>query len=55
VVLGYANGHAGYLPDAAAYATTDYEVLSSPLAQDAAATAVAALIDLIPDPTENTK
>jgi neutral ceramidase len=55
VVLGYANGHAGYLPNAAAYATTDYEVLSSPLAQDAAATAVAALIDLIPDPTENTK
>jgi hypothetical protein len=53
-LLGYANGHVGYLPDAAAYDTTDYEVLSSPLARDAAATAVAALNDLVPNPMENT-
>jgi hypothetical protein len=53
VVLGYANGHAGYLPDAAAYATTGYEALSSPFRRDAEATAVAALIDLLPDHPED--
>ena len=52
VLLAYANGHAGYLPDAAAYDATGYEVLASPLRADAAATAVAALIDLLPEPTE---
>ena len=52
VLLGYANGHAGYLPDAAAYDTAGYEVLASPLRADAAASAVAALIDLLPEPTE---
>jgi hypothetical protein len=54
VPLGYVNGHIGYRPDAPAYDTTDYEVLSSPLARDAAATAVAALNDLVPNPMENT-
>jgi hypothetical protein len=49
VLLGYANGHAGYLPDAAAYDSTGYEVLASPLRRDAAATAVAALTELLPD------
>jgi neutral ceramidase len=53
VVLGYANGHAGYLPDTAAYAKTGYEALSSPFRRDAAATAVAALIDLLPDHPED--
>jgi hypothetical protein len=55
VVLGYANGHVGYLPDAAAYATdpTGYEVLSSLLPPEAAATTVATLTELLPDPTED--
>jgi neutral ceramidase len=55
VVLGYANGHVGYLPDAAAYATdpTGYEVLSSPLPPDVAATTVASLIELLPRTTED--
>jgi neutral ceramidase len=51
-LLGYVNGHAGYLPDAAAFAAPGYEVLASPLRPDAAALAVAALIELTPDPTE---
>jgi neutral ceramidase len=49
VLLGYANGHAGYLTDAAAHATAGYEALSSPFRRDAGATAVAALIDLQAD------
>jgi hypothetical protein len=53
LVLGYANGHAGYLPDAAAFRTTQYEALSSPLHPTAAATTVASLIELQPDPTED--
>jgi hypothetical protein len=55
VVLGYTNGHVGYLPDAAAYATdpTGYEVLSSLLPPEAAATTVATLTELLPDPTED--
>jgi neutral ceramidase len=55
VVLGYANGHVGYLPDAAAYSTdpTGYEVLSSLLPPEAAATTVATLTELLPDPTED--
>ena len=54
IVLGYANGHVGYLPDAAAYESdpTGYEVLSSPLPPEAAATTVASLIELLPPPTE---
>jgi neutral ceramidase len=52
VVLGYANGHAGYLPDAAAYDQARYEVLASPLRAGAAAIVAAALIDLLPEPTE---
>jgi hypothetical protein len=51
VLLGYANGHVGYLPDEAAYVEAGYEVLSSPLCSEAAAITVAALIDLLPDPT----
>jgi len=55
VVLGYVNGHVGYLPDGAAYATdpTAYEVLSSLLPPEAAATTLAALTELLPDPTED--
>jgi neutral ceramidase len=66
VLLGYANGHAGYLPDAAAYGGScrqgiprnaggpgaGYEVLASPFRADAAATVAAALNDLLPEPTE---
>jgi hypothetical protein len=48
VLLGYANGHAGYLPDAAADDATAYEVLASPFRPGAAATVVAALNDLAP-------
>lgn len=48
VVLGYCNGHVGYLPDAAAYAHAGYEVLSSPFGPDAAAATVAALNHLTP-------
>jgi neutral ceramidase len=51
VTLGYVNGHVGYLPDADAYSEPAYEVLSSPLPRDAAATTVASLLDLLPDPT----
>lgn len=51
VVIGYANGHVGYLPDEDAYSEAGYEVLSSPFGPDAAATTVASLIDLLPDPT----
>ena len=51
--LGCANGHMGYLPDEPAYATTGYEVLSSPVGPDAAAATVASLIELLPDPTED--
>jgi neutral ceramidase len=36
VVLGYTNGYAGYLPDAGAFETPSYEVLSSPFRPDAA-------------------
>jgi neutral ceramidase len=46
-LLGYANGHAGYLADEAAYATAGYEVLASPFRPDAGAATVAALIDLL--------
>jgi neutral ceramidase len=51
VVIGYANGHVGYLPDEHAYSEAGYEVLSSPFGPDAAATTVASLIDLLPDTT----
>jgi hypothetical protein len=55
VLLGYANGHVGYLPDAAAYASdpAGYEVLSSPLPPEVAATTVASLIELLPPTTED--
>ena len=52
VLLGYVNGHAGYLPDAPAYDTAGYEALASPFRRDAGATALAALIDLLLDTTE---
>ncbi len=49
VLLGYANGHAGYVCDAAAHATAGYEALSSPFRRDAGELAVEALIDLEAD------
>jgi neutral ceramidase len=52
VLLGYANGDAGYLPDCAADGA-GYEALASRLRPDAAARTVAALIDLLPNPTED--
>jgi hypothetical protein len=52
LLLGYANGHAGYLPDAAAYETDGYEALASRVGAGAAETAAAALTDLLPDPME---
>jgi neutral ceramidase len=51
VLLGYANGDAGYLPDGAAD-SAGYEALASRLPTDAATATVAALIDLLPNPTE---
>jgi neutral ceramidase len=55
IVLGYTNGHVGYLPDAAAYDmdAAGYEVLSSPLPAEAAAATVASLIELLPNPMED--
>jgi neutral ceramidase len=53
VLLGCTNGHMGYLPDEPAYGTTGYEVLSSPLGPDAPTATVASLIELLPDPTED--
>jgi hypothetical protein len=55
IVLGYTNGHVGYLPDAAAYDadSSGYEVLSSPFPAEAAATTVASLIELLPTPMED--
>jgi neutral ceramidase len=55
IVLGYANGYAGYLPDTAGFDRPTYESLSSPFRPDAAATAVRAAEQLLagfrPDPT----
>jgi len=55
VVLGYANGYAGYLPDAAGSGRATYESLSSPFRADAAEGAVRAaeaLLDARPDREE---
>ncbi|WP_157574970.1 hypothetical protein [Jiangella muralis] len=51
VLLGYANGYAGYLPAAADFATPGYEVLISPFRPDAAERAAGVLRDLSTDPT----
>jgi neutral ceramidase len=55
VCLGYANGHAGYLPDAAAYETPGYEVLASALPRDAVERTLAALTELLPEPQRRTE
>jgi len=47
LVLGYANGYAGYLPDAAGSGRATYESLSSPFRADAAESAVRAAEALI--------
>jgi neutral ceramidase len=46
VVLGYANGYAGYLPDATAFSNPSYEVLSSPFRPDAAERATRAINEM---------
>ncbi|MDB5075268.1 MAG: hypothetical protein JWO42_1447, partial [Chloroflexi bacterium] len=43
MVIGYANGHVGYLPSADAYANMDYEVLTSPVVLGTAERLVSAL------------
>jgi neutral ceramidase len=53
LVLGYAGGYAGYLPDATAFDAVSYEALCSPFDATAAETAIAALIDLLPKPPED--
>ncbi|SEF13424.1 hypothetical protein [Jiangella alba] len=47
VLLGYANGYAGYLPAAADFATPGYEVLISPFRPDAAERAAGVLHELV--------
>lgn len=47
VLLGYANGYAGYLPAAADFATPGYEVLISPFRPDAAERAAGVLRELV--------
>lgn len=51
VLLGYANGYAGYLPAAADFATPAYEVLISPFRPDAAGRVAGVLHELSTDPT----
>jgi len=46
VVLGYANGYAGYLPDGGAFTTPSYEMLSSPFRPDAAGRATRAINEM---------
>ncbi|GAA2038633.1 hypothetical protein GCM10009839_45310 [Catenulispora yoronensis] len=47
VVIGYANGYLGYIPDEASYAAPAYEVLASPLAIGGGEAVVAAASDLV--------
>ncbi|TDD70410.1 hypothetical protein E1262_09175 [Jiangella aurantiaca] len=47
VLLGYANGYAGYLPAAADFATPSYEVLISPFRPDAAERVAGVMHDLV--------
>lgn len=47
VLLGYANGYAGYLPAAADFATPGYEVLIAPFRPDAAERAAGVLHELV--------
>ncbi|SDU24188.1 hypothetical protein [Jiangella alkaliphila] len=51
VLLGYANGYAGYLPAAADFATPAYEVLISPFRPDAAGRVAGVLHELSTDPS----
>ena len=44
LLLGYANGYVGYLPDRAAYAAGLYEALASPYAEGVGEDLVAALV-----------
>jgi len=46
VVLAYANGYAGYLPNESAFAELSYEVLASPFRPDAAARVVRAINEM---------
>ena len=47
LILGYANGYVGYLPDAAAYEAATYEALASPYSPDAGEAVVRTAISLI--------
>lgn len=47
LLLGYANGYLGYLPERSAYERPDYEVLISPLGPGAAELMVAAVRELL--------
>ncbi|MFD0638903.1 hypothetical protein ACFQ9X_52315 [Catenulispora yoronensis] len=47
MVIGYANGYLGYIPDEASYAAPAYEVLASPLAIGGGEAVVAAASDLV--------
>ncbi len=51
ILLGYANGYAGYLPDRAAYHRPGYEVLASPFPPGAADATIAAVGDLLTELT----
>lgn len=47
LVLGYANGYVGYLPDRAAYANGTYEALASPFGADAGERVARVSCDLV--------
>ncbi|MCL6522912.1 MAG: hypothetical protein K6U79_11165 [Firmicutes bacterium] len=49
LLLGYANGYLGYLPERQAYGQPDYEVLISPAGAGAAERVVAALSGMLAD------
>ncbi|MDI3317025.1 MAG: hypothetical protein QJR14_05350 [Bacillota bacterium] len=47
LLLGYANGYLGYIPEASAYGQADYEVLTSPFGPGAAEEMVSAFRELL--------